>query len=60
MRAVLVGVLRVVDDAAAAAAVAVMTVAVADVDVDEAGSTRLRPMTTKTPTIGCYFFDGVA
>jgi len=58
MRAVLVGVLRVVD--AAAAAVAVMMVAVADVDVDEAGSTRLRPMTTKTPTIGCYFFDGVA
>jgi len=58
MRAVLVGVLRVVD--AAAAAVAVTMVAVADVDVDEAGSTRLRPMTTKTPTIGCYFFDGVA
>ena len=56
MRAALVGVLRVV----AVAAVAVMTVAAADVDVDEAGSTRLRPMTTKTPTIGCYFFDGVA
>ena len=58
MRAVLVGVLRVV--AAAAVAVAVLMVAAADVDVDEAGSTRLRPMTTKTPTIGCYFFDGVA